>query len=93
VTNDPKLPETQGFTPCHVCKSPIDTSDQAAFVDRISRFVRLRCIQPDCLHVDWYNESEIEIPLDANSQTDDQSHVWIHDLLLGVSFRDPGGRA
>jgi len=92
VINDPKLPETQGFTSCHVCKCQIDVIDQAAFVDRIIHFVRLRCIQPDCLHLDWYDKSEIDIPQDAKTEADNQSHVWIHDLLLGVSFRDPDGR-
>src|SRR3981081_3447704 len=84
VTNDPKLPAKSGFTSCHECKSQIDTTDQAAFVDRISHFVRLRCIEPDCLHVDWYKESEIETPHDATN-ADDESQVWVHDLLLGVS--------
>jgi len=93
VIDDPKLPETPGFTPCRECKSAIDITDQAAFVDRISHFLRLRCVQPGCLHVDWYKESEIETPLGAESGSDDESHVWVHDLLLGVSFRDPGGRA
>lgn len=94
LSDDPNLSAETGFTSCHQCSNSIDISDQAAFVDRFKHFIRLRCVQPDCLSVDWYTDSEIESPTCAESDSNHQeSHVWVHDLLLGVSFRDPGGRA
>jgi hypothetical protein len=93
VDNTKDSPRETGFVLCHGCGSPIHGDDQAAFLDSIRQFVRMRCGNPQCGRTEWYEESEFEqSTADAPSTSGPGGEVWIHDLLLGLSFRDPHGR-
>jgi hypothetical protein len=88
-------PRENAFVLCHGCGSPIHVNDQAAYLDSIRHFVRLRCVNPSCGRVDWFEEVDFvtESTAEATAAPEGAGEVWVHDLLLGLSFRDPNGRA
>ncbi len=78
---------------CHKCGTPVVVPDGEAGREQARPFVRLRCSNLACGYVDWYSQSECEET--AGPETSQHGHggVWIHDSLLGLSFKDPTGRA
>jgi len=93
VDNSKSSPHETGFVLCHGCGSPIQGNDQAAFLDSIRQFVRMRCLNPQCGRTEWYEEAEFERTASPTTAAPEGvGEVWIHDLLLGLSFRDPNGR-
>jgi hypothetical protein len=93
VDNTKDSPRETGFVLCHGCGSPIHGNDQEAYLDSIRQFVRMRCGNPQCGRTEWYEEAEFEQTIPSTISTPEGGgEVWIHDLLLGLSFRDPSGR-
>ncbi len=79
---------------CHKCGTPVVVPDGEAGREQARPFVRLRCSNLACGYVDWYSQSECEETA-GPAETSQHGHggVWIHDSLLGLSFKDPTGRA
>ena len=46
------------YVDCPECRQEVSTFDPGNDVRVIGAIVRLRCVNPDCRHLDWYLESE-----------------------------------
>jgi len=46
------------YVDCPKCHEEISTLDAGNDIRVIGAIVRLRCVNPDCQHLDWYLESE-----------------------------------
>jgi len=73
---------------CRKCRKPIDPRSEGDVLDKFGSFIRLACTTADCGHVDWYKgvvlAPEGVVPGPAS---DEPGEVWIHDVILGLSFR------
>jgi hypothetical protein len=48
----------------------------------------LRCTAADCGHEDWYKDPVLtQTPSIAQPVPEGPGEVWIHDVILGLSFR------
>jgi hypothetical protein len=73
---------------CRKCQQMIDPRSEDDFLDRFGTFVRLRCTSADCVHEDWYKDPVLtETPSFAQPAPEGPGEVWIHDVILGLSFR------
>ena len=57
-------------------------------MDKFGTFMRLACTSADCGHVDWY-KGVVPTPqnVDSSEPSGEPGEVWIHDVILGLSFR------
>jgi len=93
VNNNQDPPQETAIVLCHACGSPIHLADQAASQESMGNFVRLRCMNPQCGHTEWYEESDFERdPTTTDPQAENGGEVWVHDLLLGLTFRAHNGK-
>jgi hypothetical protein len=73
---------------CRKCQHAIAIQGENDVLDKFGDFVRLRCTIPDCRHVDWYKAPIFTPASDAvQSSPEDPGEVWVHDVILGLSFR------
>jgi hypothetical protein len=78
---------------CRKCRQILGPRHEENVIDEFGGFVRLLCTASGCGHEDWYNNLMIvEAPALVQPtiiQTDSEGmgEVWIHDVLLGLSFR------
>ncbi|HWS17490.1 MAG TPA: hypothetical protein VN223_05725 [Candidatus Elarobacter sp.] len=78
---------------CRKCREILDPRREEDILDEFGVFVRLLCTASGCGHEDWYSNLVIvEAPAFASptlTQTnpEDPGEVWIHDVMLGLSFR------
>jgi hypothetical protein len=61
-------------------------------LDRFGQFVRLSCSESLCGHIDWYKEAEFESSAAALNVLGGTGEVWIHDIILGLSFKQTDDR-
>ncbi len=73
---------------CRACGSPIHHNNEDAFLESFRELVQLRCVNPQCGHTGWYDETDFERDTTpAIIEAEGVGEVWVHDLLLGLSFR------
>jgi hypothetical protein len=63
-------------------------SNEDSCLDHFGQFVRLRCGSTACGHVGWYKHEELERPAVSLPDPTGTGEVWVHDALLGISFKD-----
>ncbi|HZU34222.1 MAG TPA: hypothetical protein VFB79_24140 [Candidatus Angelobacter sp.] len=73
---------------CRKCQAPIELKSEQDIIDKFGTFTRISCNEPECGHIDWYKEvTFVQSSSDASSQQDGPGEIWIHDVMLGLSFR------
>ena len=78
----------RAFPGCRRCHQDIQPTSQDNILDRFGGFARLRCSAPECGHEDWYKEPiMIATPNVAPSVPEGPAEIWIHDVILGLSFK------
>lgn len=76
------------FPACRRCHQPIKPTSEDCILDRFGGFARLRCSATECGHEDWYKEPIMIAAPDAVPPVPEGSgEVWIHDVILGLSFK------
>ncbi len=78
---------------CRKCHQPVEPQSEEELLDKFGGFVRLRCHAAECGHEDWYKEPVLIVPPRAAQQAvpEGAGEVWIHDVILGLSFRAENG--
>lgn len=77
---------------CRKCHEFIYHRTEDDVLETFGTFVRLRCTAAGCGHADWYREMVIvQASGAAPPQVEGQGEVWIHDVMLGLSFRAEEG--
>ena len=57
-------------------------------MDKFGNFIRLACTSAGCGHVDWYKGVALTPQNVASIEpSGEPGEVWIHDVILGLSFR------
>jgi hypothetical protein len=80
------------FPVCRRCHQHIKPTSEEDILDRFGGFARLRCSVTDCGHEDWYKEPILIVAPDvAPPAPEGPGEVWIHDVILGLSFRAESG--
>jgi hypothetical protein len=74
-------------TLCRKCRQSIVAHSETDFLDKFSNFVRLRCTAPECGHEDWYMDVQLNEEKHAPTADTGSGEVWVHDAMLGLSFR------
>jgi len=87
VTRNQENPSASAPTLCRKCRQSIVAHSETDFLDRFSNFVRLRCTVPECGHEDWYRDVQVNEEKQAPATNSGPGEVWIHDVMLGLSFR------
>jgi hypothetical protein len=73
---------------CRRCHQDIDIRSEDELLDKFGGFVRLHCHAADCGHEDWYKEPVLILPpILAEPAPQGPGEVWIHDVMLGLSFK------
>lgn len=94
MTNHKNFTEDASLPRCRKCQKTLDFQIDEAPLDRFGQFIRLRCSEVLCGHVDWYKEVEFESTAGSfRASPDDTSEVWVHDIVLGLSFKQTDDRA
>lgn len=76
------------FPVCRQCHQHIKLTSEDSILDRFGGFARLRCTVAECGHEDWYKEPiMIVAPSVVPPVPEGAGEVWIHDVILGLSFR------
>ncbi len=91
VTNH-KDPSADESPPCRKCRKPMQYHVEDTPLDRFGQFVRLSCNEPHCGHVDWYKEAEFKSVAAGFSVAGSPGEVWVHDIILGLSFKQTDDR-
>jgi hypothetical protein len=77
---------------CRKCHEVIYHRSEDDVLETFGTFVRLRCTAAGCGHADWYQEIVIvQASGAAPPQPEGPGAVWIHDVMLGRSFRAEEG--
>ena len=93
LTNHKNSPDDFSPPRCRKCEQPIAFYTDDAPLDRFGQFVRLSCSEPRCGHVDWYKEVQFESTVALFSTSPDGvGEVWVHDIILGLSFKQTDDR-
>jgi hypothetical protein len=77
-------------TRCRKCKGLIDVRSEEDALDHFGSFFRLRCTAAECGHVDWYKGISVVPPANAPAAPQNGGEVWVHDVILGLSFKADG---
>jgi hypothetical protein len=81
-------PSDRGTPVCRKCHQDIQPRSEDELLDKFGGFVRLRCNAANCGHEDWYKEPVlIAAPIFAQPAPEGPGEVWIHDVMLGLSFK------
>lgn len=81
-------PEDSATLECRKCHEVIELRSEDDVLDKFGGFVRLRCNATDCGNEDWYKKPVFtETPSIAQPVPQGPGEVWIHDVILGLSFR------
>jgi hypothetical protein len=78
---------------CRKCRQVLDPGRKDNILDTFGDFARLRCTNSTCGHADWYKLPAV-IPRQNFSRpvaAEGSGEVWLHDVILGRSFRADGG--
>src|ERR1700743_3532608 len=76
------------FPVCRQCRQPIKLTSEDGVLDRFGGFARLHCTTAERGHEDWYKEPiMIVAPTPLPPVPEGPGEVWIHDVILGLSFR------
>jgi len=87
ITNQ-NSPRDRDTAVCRKCQQTIDPRSEDEFLDKFGSFARLRCTATDCGHEDWYKDPVLTLtPSVAQPVPEGPGEVWIHDVILGLSFR------
>jgi hypothetical protein len=91
VITDQNSPVEAPLARCRKCQKQIDPRSEDDVLDKFGTFIRLRCTNADCDHIDWYKGVALA-PRSARASAgsepaDEPGEVWIHDVILGLSFR------
>ena len=94
MTTDPFSPTPR----CRKCQNPINPESEDDVLDRFGDFFRLRCTSAACGHIDWYRgvkfapveKTTIPALAKPSSAAQEPGEVWIHDVVLGLSFKADG---
>jgi len=85
VTNEPN--DRVLFVPCRRCQRPIGWNRESV-LEQVGSFSHLLCSNPDCSHVDWYDEIEFNIEAVRGAPSQPNSgKVWIHDIVLELTIQ------
>jgi hypothetical protein len=77
---------------CRKCHQPVEPQSEEELLDKFGGFVRLRCHGVECGHEDWYKEPVlVAAPRIAEPIPEGAGEVWIHDVILGLSFKAENG--
>jgi hypothetical protein len=88
VTTKPNSPEDSATLKCRKCHEPIQLRSEDDVLDKFGGFVRLRCAATDCGNEDWYKKPAFTPAVSiAQPVPEGPGEVWIHDVILGLSFR------
>lgn len=88
MTTKSNSPEDSATLKCRKCHEPIELRSEDDVLDKFGGFVRLRCTAPDCGSEDWYKKPAFTLmPTVAQQVPEGPGEVWIHDVILGLSFR------
>ena len=81
-------PSDSAFPVCRQCHQIIKLTSEDGILDRFGGFARLRCTTSECGHEDWYKEPIVfAAPNLVPPVPEGPGEVWIHDVILGLSFR------
>jgi len=93
VINHKNSPDDASSPRCRKCKSALEFHIDETPLDRFGQFVRVGCAEPHCGHVDWYKEAEFaSAARSSNALSDGTGEVWVHDIILGLSFKQTDDR-
>src|ERR1043166_3263174 len=84
---------------CRKCQNPITPASEDDVLEKFGDFFRLRCTSDACGHIDWYRGVKFA-PVEKTKETlflkppgpgaQELGEVWIHDVVLGLSFKADG---
>ncbi len=88
---DPNSPKAFAAPRCRGCQKAIEPRTEDDVLDQYGSFFRLRCTAADCGHIDWYKDVTFSPTTGvADPEVEGPGEVWIHDVMLGLSFKGDG---
>lgn len=75
------------FLRCRKCQAPIELRSENDIIDKFGAFARVGCSGPECGHIDWYKDVAFLAPVSDSLPHDGPGEIWIHDVILGLSFK------
>jgi len=93
MTNHKNSPDDASPPRCRKCRKPLEFHAGETPLDRFGQFIRLGCAETMCGHVDWYKEAEFPpAARPSSAPADGMAEVWVHDIILGLSFKQTDDR-